>query len=100
RYTFSATSPGVYRGQCAEYCGAQHALMAFYVVVLEQRDFQAWFSQQVGAPPQPAMPILERGRQLFIASGCGACHTVRGTPANGSFGPDLTRVGSRLSIAA
>ncbi len=100
RMTFSATAPGIYRGQCAEYCGAQHALMAFYIVATSPRDFEAWFAQQVGSPPEPATPFLASGRQHFLSAGCGSCHTVRGTPADGRFGPDLTRVGSRLSIGA
>lgn len=99
-FTFSATAPGVYRGQCAEYCGAQHALMAFHVVATTPQEFEAWFAQQVGSPPEPATPFLAQGRELFLAAGCGSCHTIRGTAANGRFGPDLTRVGSRLSIGA
>lgn len=98
--TFAATTPGIYRGQCAEYCGAQHALMAFYVVATSQAEYDAWLAQQVGNAAEPATPFLARGQELFVAAGCGSCHTVRGTPATGLFGPDLTRVGSRLSIAA
>lgn len=98
--TFAATAPGIYRGQCAEYCGAQHALMAFYVVATSQAEYDAWLAQQSGDAPEPASPFLAQGQEVFLASGCGACHTVRGTPANGLLGPDLTRVGSRLSIAA
>jgi len=100
RYTFAATSPGVYRGQCAEYCGGQHALMAFYVVAVPQAEYESWFAEQVGNAAEPTTPLLRQGRDLFLAAGCGSCHTIRGTPANGTFGPDLTRVGSRLSIAA
>lgn len=100
KLTFSATTPGIYRGQCAEYCGAQHALMAFYIVATTSREFEGWFAQQVGSPPEPTAPFLARGQQLFLSTGCGSCHTVRGTLADGRFGPDLTRVGSRLSIGA
>lgn len=99
-YTFAATTPGLYRGQCAEYCGAQHALMAFYVVATTQAEHEAWLAQQMGNAPEPTTPFLAQGRDLFLAAGCGSCHTVRGTPANGVLGPDLTRVGSRLSIGA
>lgn len=99
-YAFSATVPGVYRGQCAEYCGAQHALMAFYVVATTPQEFEVWLAQQKGHAPEPATPFLARGRWLFLSAGCGSCHTVRGTPADGRLGPDLTRVGSRLSLAA
>lgn len=99
-YTFSADAAGAYRGQCAEYCGAQHALMAFFVVALGAEDFEAWVEDQMSPAEDPVIDFLERGRQLFIANGCGACHTVRGTPAEGELGPDLTHVGSRMTIGA
>lgn len=98
--TVTATEEGVSRGQCAEYCGGAHALMAFYVVVQTPEDFQAWMAKESG----PAVKIEEehaaRGAQLFLDSGCRACHTIRGTAADGVIGPDLTHVGSRLSLAA
>lgn len=94
-----ADSSGVYRGQCAEYCGAQHAKMAFYVVARSEPEFGAWLAaQQLPAAPA-ATPALERGAALFVGH-CAACHTVRGTSAAGALGPDLTHVGSRLSIGA
>lgn len=99
-YRFAADKPGVYRGQCAEYCGEQHALMAFYVVAMEQDEFELWYADQVQPAPEPALAQLEQGRELFLANGCGACHTIRGTPADGLIGPDLTHVGGRLSLAA
>jgi cytochrome c oxidase subunit II len=99
-YRFSADRPGVYRGQCAEFCGAQHALMAFYVIAEDSADFDAWLAREGGPALEPTDAFLARGRELFMASGCGACHTVRGTKAAGTAGPDLTRVGSRRSIAA
>lgn len=91
---------GTFRGQCAEYCGAQHALMAFHVVAMTEDDFRLWLEAQQQPAKEPGTSKLKRGRELFIANGCGACHTVRGTHANGIIGPDLTHVGSRLSIAA
>jgi cytochrome c oxidase subunit 2 len=97
---FAAERPGVYRGQCAEYCGAQHALMAFYVVALERNEFDAWYRREAAPAPEPTTPFLVDGRRLFLANGCGACHTVRGTPASGTIGPDLSHVGGRLSLAA
>jgi cytochrome c oxidase subunit II len=100
KYRLVADRPGVYRGQCAEYCGAQHALMAFYVVAMAEPEFDLWYARQVEAAPEPNVAFLKRGKSLFLQSGCGACHVVRGTPANGSIGPDLTHVGSRLSLAA
>jgi cytochrome c oxidase subunit 2 len=99
-YTFSAEKPGVYRGQCAEYCGAQHALMAFYTVAMEPREYEAWVQDQSAPAEEPRIASLETGQELFLANGCGACHTVRGTQAAGVLGPDLTHVGSRLSIGA
>jgi cytochrome c oxidase subunit 2 len=100
RLTLEPTRTGVFRGACAEYCGTSHALMSFYVVVLEKADFAAWLEQQRGPAQPPAQPLAERGQEVFLASGCGACHAVRGTPADGAVGPDLTHVGSRVSLGA
>lgn len=94
-----ADKPGVYGGQCAEYCGGPHALMGFVVVAHSQRDFARWRASRQ-PPPAPADALARRGGDLFLASGCGACHVVRGTPANGLAGPDLTHVGSRQSLGA
>jgi cytochrome c oxidase subunit II len=88
--------PGTYRGQCAEYCGTSHALMAFPVVVMEKESFARWLEEQRA----PAADSASRGRDLFLANGCPACHTIRGTTAGGLVGPDLTHVGSRLTIGA
>lgn len=99
-YRFEADRPGVYRGQCAEYCGEQHALMAFYVVAMPKEEFEAWYADQVEPAAPPFLPFLKRGEALFVENGCGACHTIRGTSANGDIGPDLTHVGGRLSLAA
>lgn len=100
RIRFMAREPGVYRGQCAEFCGAQHALMAFYVVVHEPAAFAAWFENESLPARDPEVPFLQRGQDVFLSSGCGACHTIRGTRAAGRIGPDLTHVGGRLTIAA
>lgn len=100
RLRIEATEAGTIRGQCAEYCGGAHALMAFFVVALPPDAFAAWLAAQAEPAAEPAEPFLRQGRELFLASGCGACHTVRGTPAAGVLGPDLTHVGSRLSLAA
>lgn len=94
------TRTGTYRGVCAEYCGTSHALMAFDVVVMEKEEFARWLTLQARPAMEPATPLAARGQGLFIANGCGACHTVRGTPARGVLGPDLTHFGSRLTIAA
>jgi cytochrome c oxidase subunit II len=94
------TRTGNYRGVCAEYCGASHAFMALGVVVQEKMEFEDWLARQ-GAPARAAGDALARaGQELFLAQGCGACHAVRGSEADGLVGPDLTHVGGRLSLAA
>jgi cytochrome c oxidase subunit 2 len=95
-----ADREGVYRGQCAEYCGHQHAHMAFPVVVEPMAKFKAWLSQQRKSAPHPRDPIAQQGQQVFLRSTCAMCHTVRGTPAGSRLGPDLTHVGSRMTLAA
>ena len=100
RLTLEPTKTGVFRGTCAEYCGTAHALMSFYVVVQEKEDFNRWLEQQAKPAQVPVAPLAMRGRELFTANGCGACHAVRGTPADGTVGPDLTHVGSRVSLGA
>jgi cytochrome c oxidase subunit II len=91
RLRVRADRAGQFRGQCAEYCGGPHAQMALYVVALPESEFEAWADRQKA-------PSRDENR-LFLAH-CAACHTVRGTPAAGVLGPDLTHVGSRLSIGA
>lgn len=95
-----ADKPGVYRGQCAEYCGLQHANMIFYVVADARVAFARWMSQERQPPVQPSDPTLQQGQQAFVTSACTACHTIQGTTANGRVGPDLTHFGSRVSIGA
>ncbi len=92
-----AERPGVYRGQCAEYCGGPHAQMAFFAVAMPEEEFRRWLE---AAALRPDSGAAERGAGLFRAAGCGACHAVRGTDAVGTVGPDLTRLGSRRDIAA
>jgi cytochrome c oxidase subunit II len=91
---------GVFQGVCAEYCGASHALMQFPVVVTEREEFYRWLKQQSEPAKQMNDEIPAQGQMLFIANGCASCHTIRGTDAKGVIGPDLTHVGSRLSLAA
>jgi cytochrome c oxidase subunit 2 len=91
---------GIFRGACAEYCGTSHALMAFYVEVMEKDAFVRWLDQQAAPASPPPGAAAQRGHEVFLSNGCGACHTVRGTPADGVIGPDLTHVGSRLSVGA
>lgn len=100
RLVVQARAPGVFRGQCAEYCGVQHAWMAFYVVAVPEEAFQQWLARQAAPANEPSDAFHKQGRLAFLREGCGTCHTVRGTTAAGTLGPDLTHVGSRLSLGA
>lgn len=100
RIVLHATRAGVFRGQCAEYCGAQHARMAFYVIAEPQTEYRAWLAREAMPAVEPADPFLRAGREAFLRGGCDACHTIRGTAASGRLGPDLTHFGSRRSLAA
>ena len=95
-----ADRPSVYRGQCAEFCGRQHAHMAFDVVAEPDAQFERWLDAQRQTAPPPHDPAAERGQRVFLKSQCALCHTVRGTPAQGRVGPELTHVASRGKIAA
>jgi len=95
-----ARQAGVYRGQCAEYCGEQHARMALHVMAKQPAEFDAWLAAQALTAANPPSPLLERGRQAFVAQRCNACHAVRGVAEEGRLGPDLTHVGSRLYLGA
>jgi cytochrome c oxidase subunit 2 len=95
-----ADHPGHFRGQCAEYCGAEHALMRLLVVAEPPAQFARWMAAQSAPARAPSDPVAQAGRVLFESRACGLCHRVRGTPAAGSVGPDLTHVGSRSKIAA
>jgi cytochrome c oxidase subunit II len=96
-----ADKPGRYRGQCAEFCGHQHAHMAFYIIAEEKSDFGAWKQAQLQPAPLPTPDsFADRGMQKFMGAPCVMCHTIRGTLAGGAVGPDLTHIASRTSIAA
>jgi cytochrome c oxidase subunit II len=94
-----ADRAGVFRGQCAEYCGGPHALMALEVVAMPPAEHGQWLLDQSAPAAEPRTEAARLGRSLFRAAGCGACHTIRGTDAAGTIGPDLTHVGSRMSLA-
>jgi len=98
--TLVADRPGIYRGQCAEFCGYQHAHMAIAIVAESREAFDAWREAQLADAAQPADAMERRGRDVFLSRGCVLCHTIRGTPAGGKVGPDLTHVAGRHSIAA
>ena len=91
---------GWFRGQCAEFCGAQHAHMAFDVKVDSQADFDTWLAGQARPALAAADAATQRGMQIVTTGQCAACHVVRGTSARGRAGPDLTHIGARRSIAA
>jgi cytochrome c oxidase subunit 2 len=94
------TRTGTFRGACAEFCGTSHARMAMVVEVMEPDAFAAWLAAQRRPALTPGGAAAERGGKVFLSAGCNTCHTVRGTLAVGTAGPDLTHVGSRMSIAA
>ncbi|MBY0497286.1 MAG: cytochrome c oxidase subunit II [Cyanobacteria bacterium] len=95
-----ADRAGVYRGQCAEYCGFQHAHMAFVVIAEPPDDFERWIQAQRKTANQPQSPIEQRGLQLVQQRACVMCHTIRGTAAGGRIAPDLTHFATRSTIAA
>ena len=94
-----AREPGVFRGQCAEYCGGPHAKMAFYVVAETAERYEAWAGNERAPARRTGAGDADLGAKVFL-SHCAACHAIRGTAAKGARGPDLTHVGSRRSIAA
>lgn len=101
-----ADAPGVYEGECAEFCGAQHAHMRIEIVAQPPAYYDAWLQAQRGPAAEPAADAADartaevaHGRDVFLSAACALCHTVRGTGANGKVGPDLTHVGSRRRIA-
>ncbi|HUP08813.1 MAG TPA: cytochrome c oxidase subunit II [Caldimonas sp.] len=97
---FRADRPGVYRGQCAEFCGYQHGYMGFQVFADAPADYAAWEARQRLETGTPTDATLQHGEQVFLGSTCIMCHTVNGTTAQANFGPDLTHVGGRTTLAA
>ncbi len=96
RLALEPTEPGVYRGVCAEFCGTAHAQMGLRVVAVPEEEYVAYVEAQAA----PAAVTGGPGLQAFVRNGCAGCHTVRGTPADGDVGPDLTHVAGRMTIAA
>jgi cytochrome c oxidase subunit 2 len=94
-----ADRAGTYRGQCAEFCGLQHANMAFLVIAEPRDEFDSWIARE-RRPAAPPTGALRRGEQVFMDVGCGGCHAIAGTRANGTVGPDLTHVAGRRTLAA
>ena len=99
-FWLQADRAGTYRGQCAEFCGLQHAHMAFYVIAEPRDQFERWLQAQRAPATDPETDGQRRGQQVFLASSCVLCHTIRGTPAGARNGPDLTHIASRSFIGA
>ncbi len=97
---FTVDSAGRYTGQCAEFCGTSHALMGMSLVAEEPDDFRAWVENQRAPADTPRTELQRAGKQAFMESACLGCHTIRGTMARATTGPDLTHVASRKRIAA
>ena len=95
-----ADRPGVYRGQCAEFCGLQHAHMALVVVAEEPEKFAEWKKRESLGAPTPQTPEQVRGQQVFLGAPCANCHNITGIDASATLGPDLTHVRSRPTLAA
>jgi cytochrome c oxidase subunit 2 len=95
-----ADRPGRFRGQCAEFCGIQHAHMALWVIAESPDEFAAWMRHQLQPAAEPSDAATQRGQQVFLDNACILCHAIAGTRAAGQVGPDLTHFGSRLTLAA
>jgi cytochrome c oxidase subunit 2 len=98
--TIRAERAGIYRGQCAEFCGVQHTHMSVSVIAQEPAEFDAWMEAQRRPAAAGADAEVAAGRAVFLAKPCAACHTIRGTGASGTTGPDLTHLADRQTIAA
>lgn len=95
-----ADRPGLFEGQCAEFCGHQHAKMRLLVVAQPEDEFQRWLTGQRLPAPEPRADAERRGREIFLQGSCVLCHSIRGTPAGGRAGPDLTHLAGRRDLAA
>jgi cytochrome c oxidase subunit 2 len=95
-----ADAPGRYRGQCDEFCGLQHAHMAFSVYADPPSRFRSWLASQAKPAREPRGALAARGRRLFLNAACANCHAIRGTSASAGVGPDLTHLATRTSLAA
>jgi cytochrome c oxidase subunit 2 len=98
RMWIDPTQPGIYLGNCAEYCGMQHARMLIRVIVHPPAEFERWVAEQKRVAADE--PSAQEGRRVFFANSCVNCHTIRGTSAQGAFGPDLTHLMSRQTLAS
>jgi len=99
-FWLQADQPGEYYGFCAEFCGIQHAKMAFVVIVEPLEEFRAWLEQQNQPAVEPVDSLIREGQRVFLAANCDQCHTILGTSARSTLGPDLTHFASRRTLAA
>jgi cytochrome c oxidase subunit 2 len=99
-FWLQADRPGTYAGQCAEYCGAEHARMRLRVTAEPSESFERWLAKEAGPAAQPVGALALAGRRAFDGAACAFCHSVRGTAAAGLVGPDLTHVAGRATLAA
>jgi cytochrome c oxidase subunit 2 len=97
---FTPTAVGTFRGECAEFCGIEHAKMNFVIVVQTQAQFGAWEARNALTPSAPDSETAQRGELVFMREPCAGCHTIKGTQAQGTLGPDLTDIGSRTTLGA
>jgi cytochrome c oxidase subunit 2 len=95
---FNPDKVGIYLGQCAQFCGTAHAQMLLRIYVQSEEDYQSWLKNQQA--PAVDDPSVAEGRHVFESQACMNCHTIRGTPAHGRFGPDLTHLMSRETLAS
>jgi cytochrome c oxidase subunit 2 len=95
-----AARPGRFRGQCAEFCGLQHAHMALELVAESDRDFDGWLDAMRQPGRAPPDPDAQRGRDIFMQARCAGCHAIRGTDAAGQIAPDLTHIATRSTLGA
>ena len=97
---FQADTPGVYRGQCAEFCGHQHAKMGLLVIAEPPAQFAAWAKHSQQPAPEPGDSVTRRGQEVFLTGSCALCHAIEGTRAQSRAGPSLTGIGSRRTLGA
>jgi cytochrome c oxidase subunit 2 len=100
RLRVTVEKAGTYIGECAEFCGLQHAHMGFSVVAESAGDFERWVTRNQQPAPEPTSDLVERGELVFTSSACAGCHTIDGTTAQGTRGPNLTHVGTRQTLGA
>ena len=100
RILLYANRTGVYRGQCAEFCGLQHTHMGMLVFVQSKAAFRTWLRNQTAPAAAPTSALERRGEQVFLGGACSSCHAIRGTSARGFVGPDLTHLASRTTLGS